>query len=429
MDSTARVTYHRTPEPSATPWGTGEDTGRNPLSAQHAHLQEGARRGRRPRWPTTLEDFETEARRVLSADDHGRDVLAYLFGTAGRGRTAAANLAAFDDHTIITNVLRRVDLRDHRITLFGTPMAAPLLLAPVGGLDLIEPRADISVAEAAAHTGLTWIHSPAASVTPEEVNAQVPGGHRWFELMLSADDTLNHSMIHRAQRTGHTVLVVNLDTPVIGWRSSLFDHGWPFDHGYGAATFRTDPIFAARLRDPEDPAEFGRQFAALFNDGSRTPNDLALVRSRWTGTLLVKGILTARDAHLATQAGADGIIVSNHGGRQQDRGVATLHALAHVIHGAHGVPVLLDGGIRSGADMLIALALGAQAVLIGLPYALGLAVDGYDGVRHVLDCLLADYDRTMAVAGYRSPSELGPAALYSRPRTASLPTRPWPSTT
>ncbi|MCO1575568.1 alpha-hydroxy-acid oxidizing protein [Crossiella sp. SN42] len=423
---------HRSWDPTDRRGSWAGDDQRNPLRAQHTHLMEGGRRGKVPFWPTGLDEFQALVEATLSQDERGRNVLAYLCGTAGAGRTAAANRRAFHDHAIIPDVLAGADIRDHQITVLGTPMAAPLMLAPIGGLDMAHPSADVHIAEAAADLGLPWILSPAASVTPEDIQQLVPQGRdrRWFELLFSASDQLNTSLLTRAEKAGFEVLVVNVDTALPGWRPRTLDAAaWPFDRGCGAAAYRSDPHFQALVEDPDDPASVGRAFARLSTDSSRTWHDLTLLRRRWPGRLAVKGILTARDTRNALDCGADCVIVSNHGGRQLDGTLSTLEALPAVVHAARDVPVLLDGGIRSGLDMFIALALGAKAVLVGLPYALGVALDGYDGVHHVLANLLADYDHTMALAGVCSPSQLHPSRLHSRPRSPSLLTTPWPTAT
>jgi isopentenyl diphosphate isomerase/L-lactate dehydrogenase-like FMN-dependent dehydrogenase len=260
------------------------------------------------------------------------------------------------------------------------------------------------------------ILSTASSTPMEEIAAA--GGPRWYQLYWPKDRSVAASLLGRARAAGYTVLVVTLDTPTIGWRPHDLDQAYlPFLQGIGLQNYLTDPAFQAGL--PEPGAEV-QHYLEMFGDFSLTWDDLPFLREHWDGPVVLKGILSAADAQRAADAGADGIIVSNHGGRQVDGAIAALDALPPVAAAVGSrLAVLFDSGIRCGADMLKALALGARAVLIGRPYAYGLGLGGEDGVRHVLRALRNDFELTMRLSGYARLDELGPAALTPRPAPGS----------
>jgi isopentenyl diphosphate isomerase/L-lactate dehydrogenase-like FMN-dependent dehydrogenase len=365
--------------------------------------------GQRPDLPMTADGLEAAARDVLPAE-----VFSYVVGGASTERTITANQEAFARWRIVPRMLRGITRRDLSTTVLGTPMTAPVLTAPVGALGLVHPDADRAVARATAALGLTSVLSTAASTALEDVAAAVPDANRWFQLYWPWDEELAESLVRRADAAGYRALMLTVDTWALGWRPrDLQLAHLPMLKAQGIANYLSDPVFRSRLdAPPEESAQAMEQamrtWAELFGNPALGWSDLSLLRA-WTRLpVLVKGICHPDDARAALDHGADGLVVSNHGGRQVDGARATLDCLPDVIAAVDGrAPVLLDSGIRCGADVVIALALGAQAVLLGRPWVYGLGLAGQRGVEHALRVLLGDLDLTLALAGYATPSELG----------------------
>jgi lactate 2-monooxygenase len=395
--------------------------------------------GRRPRVPTSWPALETAARRTMSAQ-----AFAYVAGSAGLETTAAANRAAFDRWQVVPRAFRDVRERRLDVELFGRRLPAPLLLAPIGVLETAHPDADLAVGRAAAAAGLPVVLSSQASVPMESVAAAMGAAPRWFQLYASSVDDLSDSFVRRAEAAGCEAIVLTVDTTQLGWRCRDLDLGYlPFAHGLGIAQYTSDPVFArlveehlslppsprpnvsvgamrtllditrshpggfwSNLRSPR-PRAAVETFLDVFSRPGLSWPDLARLRTRTRLPLLVKGVLHPDDARRAVEIGADGIIVSNHGGRQVDGAVAALDALPGIVGAlAPDVPVLVDSGIRGGSDIVKALCLGARAVLVGRPYVYGLALGGEQGVRDVLDNLVADLDLTLGLMGCASVAEL-----------------------
>jgi isopentenyl diphosphate isomerase/L-lactate dehydrogenase-like FMN-dependent dehydrogenase len=300
--------------------------------------------------------------------------------------------------------------RDISVEVLGTRSPAPFLLAPIGVLSIAHAEGELAVARAAAATGVPMVLSSAASHSLEDVADEMGEAPRWFQLYWVNDREVALSLVSRAAETGYSALVVTLDTLTLGWRDrDLRKPYLPFVTGEGCAQFFSDPVFRSRLeRTPEeDVVSAAVTMLATFPNLGLTWDDLGWLRTRTELPLLVKGVLTAEDAVRARDCGVDGIVVSNHGGRQVDGAVASLDALVEV-RAALGddATVLMDGGIRRGADVLKALALGADAVLLGRPYAYGLAVGGQEGVEAVVRHLMADTDLTLALIGGTAATEL-----------------------
>jgi lactate 2-monooxygenase len=411
--------------------------------------------GTKPAVPVDFDALERAARKAISAD-----AFAYLAGGAGSERTIAANRAAFDRWGIWPRVLRDVSQRDLSIELLGRRRPTPFLLSPIGVAELAHAEADVAVGRAAAELDVPFVLSNQASRPMEEVAGAMGDRARWFQLYWSASDELNASFLRRAEASGCEAIVVTLDTHLLGWRTRDLDLAYlPFTRGLGIAQYTSDPVFAELVRERvvrggggagTRPKITPRLLASAFSiagSGSRTPlvdggvraalrsplpraaietfldvfanaalewDDLARLRE-WTSLpVLLKGIVHPDDAARALDHGVDGIVVSNHGGRQVDGSVATLDALPDIAERVGGrVPIVLDSGVRGGADAFTALALGATAVGIGRPYAYGLAVAGSDGVREVVRNHIAELDVTMALAGHRSIAEIGPGSLRS----------------
>jgi lactate 2-monooxygenase len=376
---------------------------------------------------------------------------------AGNERTVAANRAAFDRWRIVPRMLRDVERRDTSAELFGQRLPSPFLLAPVGVLELAHPEADCAVARAARDTGTAMVFSNQASKPMEGLARILEDSPHWFRLYWSRSDALVESLAARAERCGCGAIVVTLDTTMLGWRSRDLDGAYlPFLHGKGIAQYTSDPVFTQlisegpveRLEQQPRPTlaalrtlieltraypdgflrtlRSGRgraavqRFVEIYSRPSLTWETLAFLRERTSLPIVLKGILHPDDAARAVAEGIDGVIVSNHGGRQVDGAIATLEALPAVVAAVDGrIPVLLDSGVRSGADVFKALALGARAVLIGRPYVYGLAIAGRTGVREVIENLAADFDLTMGLAGRRSVAEIEADSLAPAPGPAS----------
>jgi len=250
--------------------------------------------------------------------------------------------------------------------------------------------------------------------------AQAMGdAERWFQLYWGKDREVTRSFLGRAKAAGFSVLVVTLDTPLLSWRPRDLDQAYlPFLHGVGTANYFSDPAFLAGLAKPvhEDPNAAVLHFLGLFGDPGHTWPDLEFLRAHWDGPIVLKGVLHPDDARLAADAGMDGVVVSNHGGRQVAGSVAAADALPRVAAAVGDrLTVLFDSGIRTGDDVFKALALGAEAVLLGRPYVYGLGLDGQAGVDHVIRCLLAELDLTLALSGHTTPASLTPADLVEEP--------------
>jgi len=361
-------------------------------------------------WPVTAEDWEAKARETLEPGPFG-----YIAGGAGSEGTMRANLEAFERRRLRPRMLAGNVERDLSVEVLGLRSPVPFLLAPIGVLSIAHADAELGVARASRATGVPMILSSAASTSLEDVAAELGDAPRWYQLYWFDDRELVGSIVDRAGAAGYGAIVVTLDTLMLGWRPRDLRLGYlPFLTGEGLAQFFTDPVFRASLdRSPEEDALSASVRAlSVFSNLGLTWADLAWLRERTDLPVLVKGVLTGDDALIALEHGVEGIIVSNHGGRQVDGAVASLDALVEVREaiGADAT-VLVDSGIRSGADMLKAIAVGADAVLLGRPYAYGLAVGGQAGVEAVIRQLAAEVDITLALSGGRSVRELDPSAV------------------
>jgi len=371
--------------------------------------------GQTPAWTTDLASLERHAAEVLPPE-----ALGYIVPSAGGGSTARANVAAFEQWRIVPRMLRDHATRDLSTEVLGTPMAAPVLLGPVGVQTLAHPEGELATARAAAAQGLTYVHSTQAGHSIEQAAEANGDGERWFQLYWPTNDELCESFLSRAQASGYSTLVLTLDTTLLGWRPKDLDRGYlPFLANQGIANYTSDPVFSAMLDKPaeEDPATAGLAFAGVFPNPGLSWEQLPWLRERWDGPIVLKGVQHVDDARRAVDAGVQGIVVSNHGGRQVDGAVASLDVLPGIAEAVgEQLTVLFDSGVRSGPDVLKALALGADAVLLGRPYLYGLALGGQEGVEHVLRCLLAELDLTMGNAGCSTLADLVPDLLTRSPR-------------
>jgi lactate 2-monooxygenase len=367
--------------------------------------------GERPTLPMAWEELEHRAQEAL--DDRA---VAYVFGGAGSEDTMRANLEAFRRWRIVPRVLRQdLSVRDLSVELLGTQMPAPVLLAPIGVQTLLHPEGELASARAAAALGLPLIASTASATPLEEVAEANGDGPRGYQLYWPNDDELAASIVRRAEAAGYTALVLTVDNYVPGWKPRDLQQAYlPFLEGIGIAQYLSDPVFRAGLEKPpeEDIGAAVGHFLGVFANPRLTWERLEWLRGTTSLPIVLKGILHPDDAREARERGIDGIVVSNHGGRQIDGAIASVDALPPVLDAVgDGITVMLDSGIRSGADAFKALALGADGVLVGRPYLWGLALDGQNGVETVLRCLLAELDLTMTLSGFTSVAEIDSGVL------------------
>jgi lactate 2-monooxygenase len=356
-------------------------------------------------WPIAPEEWEARAAEVLEPGPFD-----YIAGGAGSEATMRANLEALERRRLRPRMLTGNRERDISVELLGISSPAPFLLAPIGVLSIAHAEGELAVARASAATGVPIVLSSAASHSIEEVAEAMGDAKRWFQLYWVNDRDVAVSLVERAEAAGYSAIVVTLDTLTLGWRPRDLRKSYlPFVTGEGCAQFFSDPVFRSKLERPpeEDVVAAAVAMLATFPNLGLTWDDLAWLRDRTKLPLLVKGVLTGEDALRAGECGVDGIVVSNHGGRQVDGAVAALDALVEVREavGPEAV-VLMDGGIRCGADVVKALALGADAVLLGRPYAYGLAVGGQEGVETVIRHLMAETDLTLALIGGTRAADL-----------------------
>ena len=325
-----------------------------------------------------------------------------------------ANQDAFRRWRIVPRMLRDVSVRDLSTTVLGTDMPAPVALAPIGSQTIVHPDGELGVARSAAAVGLPMTLST-VSAYPLEAVAAAGGGPKWFQLYWPTNRELGASLLSRAEQSGYQAVLLTVDTFLPGWKPRDLQTAYqPYLHGIGIANYSSDPVFRSLLARPpeEDMQATVGQFLGQFANPRLTWADLEFVRSRTTLPIALKGILHPDDARMAREYGIDAVLVSNHGGRQVDGAVASLDALPPIVDAVGGdLEILLDSGIRSGADIVKALALGADAVLVGRPYIWGLAVAGEAGVLAVLRALLAELDLTIGLTGHTSPAQLDPGLL------------------
>lgn len=417
----------------------------SPAVQRQRELYIGGLSGKRPSIPISFTALQSAAKEKMSPE-----AFAYVAGGAGLERSMHHNVQAFDQWRIWPRMLKDVSQRDLSIELFGKKLPSPFLLSPIGVLELAHSEADLAVARAAAAHQIPMIFSNQASFPMEECSAQMAQAPRWFQLYWSKSNELVASLVQRAEACGCDAIVVTLDTTMLGWRERDLDLAYlPFMQGKGIAQYVSDPVFQKMLDEPEAagapdvkpqinlqtltnltrlmakypgstlgnfrskrPLQAVRKFTNVYSRPSLSWQDLLFLRQCTRLPILLKGILHPEDAKMAVDAGVDGIVVSNHGGRQVDGSISSITALPHVIEAVKGqIPVLMDSGIRNGAHAFKALALGAKAVCIGRPYVYGLALGGEQGVREVLKNILADFELTMGLAGCKEVDEINTSML------------------
>jgi len=364
--------------------------------------------------PLDPDEWEARAKAILEPGPFD-----YIAGGAGGESTMQANRDAFARWRLRPAMLAGNLQRDLHVSVLGTASPVPFMLAPVGVLSAARPDGDLAVAGAAAASGVPWVVSGAAS-TPMETIAETMGSTpRWYQLYWVNDREVVGSLVRRAEAAGYAAIVLTMDTLQLGWRvRDLKNRYLPFILGEGIGQFTSDPVFRSRLSvSPEqDPRGAGATMVGMFSNLGLRWDDLKWLRERTRLPLLAKGVLRADDARRVLDAGFQGVVVSNHGGRQVDGSVAALDALVEVRDAlGDDAVVLMDGGIRRGADVIKALALGANMVLLGRPYVYGLAVAGQSGVERVIRNLTAEIDLTLALIGGRDINALDRSWISLRP--------------
>lgn len=398
-----------------------------------------------PKVPVDTAALEMMAREVMTTE-----AFAYVAGGAGIESTIRENREAFDRWRIVPRMLKDVSVRDTSVELFGRKLDSPLLVAPIGVQEMAHPDADLATAKACAAERVPMIFSNQASVSMEDCAAVMGDSPRWFQLYWSTSNDLVASLVERAEACGCEAICVTLDTTLLGWRIRDLDLAYlPFLRGKGIAQYTSDPVFRKLLdikpeggeleakrkvnlntlkvfaelmtKYPDDlltnvrsgkPLAAVKQFIDIYSRPSLTWEDLPFLRDHTRLPILLKGIQHPDDAQRAKDEGIDGIIVSNHGGRQVDGAIGSLDALKAIVEKVGPeYPVIFDSGIRTGADIYKALALGARAVCLGRPYIWGLGIGGEQGVREVLQNFRADFDLTMGLAGSKSIKEITPDTL------------------
>lgn len=376
----------------------------------------------------SLHDFEHAARRRLP-----RPIFGYIAGAAEENAALADNRAVFDEYAFVTRVLRDVSKRSQAVTLFGERYASPFGIAPMGIAALSTYRGDLALARAAQGTGVPAIMSATSLIPMEDVARACPG--TWFQAYLPGDQARIDALVDRVARAGFRTLVVTVDIPIsanrennvrtgfstplrpgprLAWDGmvrprwvlqtflrTLLRHGMP--HFENSFATRGAPIMSSSVL---------RDFSARDN---LSWEHMTAIRRRWKGRLVIKGILSVEDARIARDIGADGVILSNHGGRQLDGAASPMRVLRPVVEAlGPDYPIMIDGGFRRGSDVLKALALGARMVFVGRPFNYAAAVAGEAGVRHAIALLQAEVDRNMVMLGVKEWAELGPEALLRK---------------
>jgi L-lactate dehydrogenase (cytochrome) len=373
----------------------------------------------------TIDDLRRHARRRLP-----RAVYDFIEGGAGDERTVARNRAAFEKLLFEPRVLVDVSKREQSTVVLGERVATPVILSPTGMAGLSWPKGEVTAARGAHEAGTIYTLSTHSSCSIEEVAAGAPGP-LWFQLYVWQNRDLTRSFVERAHAAGYKALLLTVDVPVISRRERDLRNGFTIPPRVTARNV-VDTLRRARwvrrvlmgqsrltlanlVGAPGAPRTDIVTLAGVANrqvDPSISWADLAWFRSLWSGPLLLKGVMTAADARRAVEHGVDGLVVSNHGGRQLDGTRATIEALPEIVDAVHGrLEVLLDGGVRRGADVVRALALGARAVMVGRPYLYGLAISGQAGVRRALEILANEIDHVLALSGVPRVADLEPSLV------------------
>ncbi len=405
--------------------------------------------GIRPKVPVDFERLQKKAKKMMTKEAWG-----YIAGGAGRETTMGSNQAGFNHWKLIPRMLRDVSVRDTTTPLFDSKLPLPFLLSPIGVLEMVHKHSDLAVGKAASRVGVPFIFSNQASLPMETVAKAMGDSPRWFQLYWSKSNELVESLVKRAENCGCSAIVVTLDTTMLGWRTRDLDLAFlPFLKAKGIAQYTSDPVFMRLLKENAiaeeiqterkirpttflslfqlinnypgsflknmtsgEPLAAVRQFINIYSRPSLTWDNLSFLRERTKLPILLKGILHPEDAKLAKEHGMNGLILSNHGGRQVDGAVSTIEMLPEIKKAVGSdFPLIIDSGIRSGADMMKALALGASACCIGRPYVYGLAIAGEQGVYEVIRNFAADFELNMGLTGCKNIEEVKNITLRTNP--------------
>jgi lactate 2-monooxygenase len=366
-------------------------------------------------WPVGAQAWRAAAAEVLA-----RNHFDWIEGGAGEEWTLEANREAFKRWRLRPRMLAGNSSRDLGVDVLGTRCPAPFMLAPIGGQTVVHPEGELATARAAAAAEIPMVVSTAASHRVEDVAGALGDAPRWYQLYWVSDQDVTQSFLRRAVSVGCEAIVLTIDSPRLGWRDRDLRNAYnPHLEGHGIGQYTSDPVFRSRLARPpeEDERAAGAAMVKMFPNASLTWNHLAWLREQTRLPLLVKGVLTAEDARLARDTGMDGGIVSNHGARQLDGEVAALDALPEVRDElGPDATILVDSGIRRGTDIVKALALGADAVLVGRPYLYGLAVGGDAGVAQVLRALAEEVDLALGLVGAHGATSVDRSFVTEAPR-------------
>ena len=366
--------------------------------------REGTLEGETPDYPASYEDLRERAHEEMS-----EEARAYIHGGAGAEETFRRE-QDFSEWRIVPRMLQGVEDRDLSVEFLGDEIAFPVMLTPLGVQTLVHDEGELATARAANELDVPFVLSSLSSTPMEEVADALGDTPKYFQFYWSSDEDVARSFLRRAEDAGYDGIVLTVDAPILGWRERLVERGYyPFLEGDGVANYFSDPAFRDRLDAPpeDDPRAAVEEFLEIFGDPSLTWDDLSFVFENTDLPVHVKGVLHPDDARRAVEEGAEGVGVSTHGGRQVDGSVTALEALPGVVDAVgDDVTVTFDSGIRRGSDVYRALALGADACLLGRPFIYGLALGGQDGVEHVLRSLLADFDLTMGLSGRDAAAEI-----------------------
>jgi isopentenyl-diphosphate delta-isomerase len=366
--------------------------------------RKGMLEGETPDLPTSYADVRDAAWEAMS-----EEARAYVHGGAGSDETFERN-KDFSRYRIVPRMLRGVAERDLSVELLGEQLDWPLMITPLGVQSLLHDEAELGTARACRELDVPFVLSSLSSTSMEDVAEALGETPKWFQFYWSSDRDVARSFLHRAEDAGYDAIVLTVDAPTLGWRERLVERGYyPFMAGEGMANYFSDPAFRESLDAPPeaDPDAAVSHFLDVFGDSSLTWEDLSFVFENTDLPVVVKGVLHPEDARLAIDHGAAAVQVSTHGGRQVDGSITAFEALPDVVEAVDGeVPVLFDSGVRRGSDAFKALALGADTVMLGRPFAYGLAMAGERGVRHVVENHLAELDLTMGLAGCASVGEI-----------------------
>jgi isopentenyl-diphosphate delta-isomerase len=371
--------------------------------------REGMHEGKLPEFPVSYEDLRQRAHEAM--DEAAR---AYIHGGAGAEGTFERE-QDFSEWRIVPRMLQGVAERDLTTEVMGQPIDHPVMVTPLGVQSLVHGDAELATAAACRELGVPCILSSLSSTPMEDVAEELGDTPKWFQFYWSSDEDIARSFLRRAEEAGYDGLVVTVDAPTLGWRERLIERGYyPFLDGEGVANYFSDPAFRDQLEAPpeEDPQAAVDHFLEIFGDSSLTWDDLEFVFENTDLPVHIKGVLHPEDARLAVEHGADAVGVSTHGGRQVDGSITAMEALPEIVDEVGDeATITFDSGVRRGSDVYKALALGADACLIGRPFVYGLALGGREGVHHVLENLVADFDLTMGLAGRDDASAISRNSL------------------